>query len=168
MISFSAIVSSLILNIVEYILKFLIANDSVLFDVMLRHYLVKFNLCNIMTNFVHSSDYVFFCDHTRSVSIELIKNSLELIIIQKGLDIKSSDQEFSVVDFSVSEIVNFTDDLFDLFLWNIDIRLLNSDFKLFSINHSSSIFIELNELSSQLLNASLVSHFDKHVHGSLL
>ena len=74
-----------------------------------------------MTNFVHSSDYVFFCDHTRTVSVELIKNSLELTIVQKGFDVKSCDQEFSVVDFSVSEIVNFTNDLFNLFLRNIDI-----------------------------------------------
>ena len=74
-----------------------------------------------MTNFVHSSDYVFFCDHTRTVSVELIKDSLKLTIVQKGFDIKSCNQEFSVVDFSVSEIVNFTNDLFNLFLRNIDI-----------------------------------------------
>ena len=115
---------------------------------MLWHYLVKFNLSNIMTNFVHSSDYVFFCDYARTVSVELIKNSLKLTIVQKGFDIKSSDQEFSVVDFSVSEIVNFTNDLFNLFLRNIDIWWLNSYLKLFSVDHSSSISIKFNELRS--------------------
>jgi len=50
---------------------------------MFRHYLVKFNLCNIMTNFVHCSDYVFFGDHSGTVSVELIENSLELVVVQE-------------------------------------------------------------------------------------
>ena len=74
-----------------------------------------------MTNFVHSSDYVFFGDHSRTISVELIKNSLKLTIVQKGFDIKSCDQEFSVVDFTVSEIVNFTNNLFNLLVRNIDV-----------------------------------------------
>ena len=135
---------------------------------MLRHYLVKFNLCNIMTNFVHSSDYVFFRDHARTIGVKLVKNSLKLIIVQKWFYVKSCDQEFSVVDFTVSEIVYFTNNLFNLLWRNIDIRLLNGRLKLLGVDHSCSIFIKLHELFSQFLDASLISHLDQHVHGGLL
>ena len=78
-------------------------------------------MCDVVPDFVHSCDYVFFRDHARAVGVELIENSLELIIVQKGFDVESCDQEFGVVDFAISEIVDFADDLFDLFVRNVDV-----------------------------------------------
>jgi hypothetical protein len=83
------------------------------------------------------------------------------------LDIKRCYQKFGVIYLSISEIVDFVDNFFNLFVWNVDVRLLDSLLQLLSVDQTSFVFINVNEFSTQFFDRICIGHFHQHVHGCL-
>ena len=48
-------------------------------------------------------------------------------------DVEGGDEEFGVVDLFVSEIVNFVNNAFDLFVWNVYVTLFNCQFQFINV-----------------------------------
>ena len=135
---------------------------------MLLHDLVQFLLGDFVTYFLHSGDDVLTSDHARSISVELVENSVKFCVIKERLDIQGSHQELCIVDLSVTEVVNLINDLVNIGVRYVHITLLHGNLELLCIDHSTLVLIESHKLAPEILNRVLVSHFDKHVHRSLL
>lgn len=71
---------------------------------------------------------------------------MELLVIHKLFDIEGCDEELSVVDALVTEIVNLINDSINLFVLDVDITLLNGELKFISIDKTGAILINLGEL----------------------
>lgn len=74
---------------------------------MFTHDVVQILLRYIVTYFIHSRYYVFLCYITRIVSVKLVEDSLQLILAQELLNVQGCHQEFRVIDFIVTKVVNF-------------------------------------------------------------
>ena len=139
---------ALIVDIKEDEFEFSVTDDSIFLNIMLFHDLIELLLGNVVANFIHGCNDVFFSDNSWAICIKLIENCLKHVVIQETLDIKSCNQEFSIIDFSITKIVYLTNNLFNLFIWDINVWFLNGCFQFLSINHSSTIFINFGEFAS--------------------
>ena len=115
----------MVLNIHEYVFELLVADDSVLLNVVLLHNLVQLLLSNLVTDLVHGCDDVLLSNNARTVSVKLAENSLQLVVVEELLDVEGGHQELSVVDLFVTEIVHFVDDVIDLLIWDVDVTCLD-------------------------------------------
>ena len=134
---------------------------------MFLHDLIEFLLGNVMAYFAHRIDDVVLGDCSWSICVKLVEDCLKHTVVQELLHVQGRNQELSVVYFAVTLVVYFVYNLINLFVWNVDVTCLNRVFKLTGIYQPSTVLIDLNELFSELFNLVLVSHFNKHVHGSL-
>jgi hypothetical protein len=135
---------------------------------VLSHDLVQLLLVDVMPNFIHSGDDVVLGNEARAVSVELIEESLQLVLVEEGLHIESRCQELRVVNFLIAVIVNLVNNSIHFFLGDGQVAVLDCNAQFFQINKASPIFINLLEFFTQLENLILVSHFNQHVHCSFL
>lgn len=64
----------------------------------------------------------------------------------------------------ISLIVNLVNDLLNLFVWNIDVTLLDSLLQLLGADQPCTILIYSMEFLSQIFDLALVSHLNEHIH----
>ena len=85
-----------------------------------------------MTHFVHCSDYVVLGYDSRIVSVELLEDGFEFLVVEEGLHVKGCDEELGVVDALVAKVVDLGDDLVYPVLGYVDVAFQNGLLELFS------------------------------------
>lgn len=86
---------------------------------MLLHYIVQVFLSDFMAHFVHCVNNVFFCYCATAICVKLIKKRIQFFLIKESLDIHCGHQKFGVINFLISHVINFIDDILDLLIRNI-------------------------------------------------
>jgi len=117
---------------------------------------------------LHRHNNVFLRDGATGICVKLGENSLKVGLIKELFHIHSSDDKLGIIDFVVSVVIDLVDNFINLCVRNIDLALFNGLLELISIDHMSAIFIDSFEVFFKIFNLSLVSHFYKHICGSLL
>ena len=143
-------------------------DDAVLLDVVLVHDLVDVFLRNIAPNFVHGSNNVGLGDVAAAIGVEGLEDRLQLVVVHEAADVERRHQELGVVDLLVSKVVNLVDDLLDLLIVDLKIRLLDGGFQLLRVDQPRLVGVDNAELVHERLDLPLVSHLDHHSHSGSL
>lgn len=82
-----------VLEVKEHCFEFEECNYFILLYVMFVKYFVKVFLSYVVAYFVHSCHYIILRNVSGAVRVKLIKNGLQLIIIQECLYVQGCHQE---------------------------------------------------------------------------
>ena len=80
------------------------------------------------------------------IHIELLEKLPKHFLRQCLLNLECRSQELRIVDLSITNVINFSDDLIDLTICHADRQVLHSEGKLVSIDKTASIEIYPLEL----------------------
>ena len=100
----------------EDLLELLEAEDTVSLDVVLSDHFLDFVARDLLTKLLHGQVNVFLSDLSRIVSVELLEDRLHFLLGHECTYINRGGKELTVIDLSVSMIVDLLDHLIYLSL----------------------------------------------------
>ena len=141
------------------IVQYAISNDVMLLDHI-------FDLLSIyfFAELLHSKEYIFSCNLTWRVCVELVKYGPEARVSKEALNVDRSSQELTVVDLLVIVVVNLIYHIADLRITYVQSLWEQDVMQLLCPNHSCSICVNSLKLSSKIFYLFLSRCLHKQIH----
>lgn len=155
-------------SIQEKRLKLILGNNAIPLNIVLLHCIVQLVLRNLVAHFRQCRHNILARNVSRIVSIELVEDGIQLVLVEEGFHVEGSCEELRVIDFVITKVIDFFDNLLDLVIRHVQVHGLNSLLELLSRDLTRIVLIDLRKLLLQVPNLLTVDHLDQHVHGGLL
>ena len=99
----------------EYALEFFKTENSIAFDIMFLDHICNFVFRNVLAKLLHSEVDVLLSYEARTVRIELLEDGCHFLFSHESTYINCRGEELTIVNLTISMVVNFLDHLLDFF-----------------------------------------------------
>jgi len=123
---------------------------------------------HVHAQLLHGVLHVDGSDLARVISVKLIEDGKEFLLVEEVIEVDGGTQELRVIYLAITRVVHLLDDIVYLLIRHFHVATLVLQYvlQLCMSDHAGLIFVHLFKLTLEMFYFLVIRHLYKHIHCS--